>query len=129
MSLGQAAGSEIEAAFASLGQSPVDALLVSYGAILANHVVGLAARYAIPAIYPQRAFATSGGLISYGPSIPVAYRIKGDYAARVLKGAKPADLPVQQPKVFELLVNLKTAKVLGLTVPQSFLARVDEVIE
>jgi putative ABC transport system substrate-binding protein len=124
--------SEINSAFASLVQLHVDALVVAADPFLSSRreqLVALASRHAVPSSYAWREFAASGGLISYGPSLTSAFRLVGAYAGKVLKGAKPADLPVQQPTTFELVINLKTAEALGLTVPHSMLMRADEVIE
>jgi len=123
---------EIDAAFATLLQLHADGLVVSSETFFTRRreeLVGLAARHAVSAIYALREFTASGGLISYGPSVTSSFRQLGIYAGRILKGVKPADLPVQQPTIFELVVNLKTAEALGITVPPSILARADEVID
>jgi putative ABC transport system substrate-binding protein len=125
-------GSEIDAAFATLVELQAGALVLgpdSFFGSWREQIVALASRHAVPAISAWREMAAAGGLISYGPSIAALSREAGIYAGRILKGAKPADLPVQRPTTFELVVNLKTAKALGLTVPPSILARADEVIE
>jgi putative ABC transport system substrate-binding protein len=123
---------EIAAAFATLDQVHAGALLIvgdPLFLILRKQLVALAAHQAVPAMYMAREFAVEGGLISYGSSIPSIYHQLGIYAGKILRGAKPNDLPVQRPATFELIINLKTAKALGLVVPQLLLAQVDEVIE
>ena len=124
--------SEIDTAFASLVQLHAGALVVGADPFLSGRreqLVALASRRAVPSIYAWREFAASGGLISYGPRLTSAFRLVGHYAGKVLKGAKPADLPIEQPTKFELVINLKTAKGLGLTIPPSLLQRADQVIE
>jgi putative ABC transport system substrate-binding protein len=125
---------EIESAFASIVQRRVGALIVAGDPFFADgrrlrQIVALASRHNIPAAYPDLAYAPAGGLISYGPDDDILLRQAGNYAGRILKGARPGDLPVQRPTTFRLVINLRSAKSLRLTVPQSILARADEVIE
>ena len=124
--------SEIERAVAAFAQPSNGGLIVTAGASATLHralIITSAARHKLPAVYYERFFVAAGGLVSYGPDYVDQYRRAANYVDRILKGEKPADLPVQAPTKYELVINLKTAKVLGLEVPQSLLAHADEVIE
>jgi putative ABC transport system substrate-binding protein len=123
---------DIEAGFRAASKERADAVLVLNSAILLSQrtqVVNLAAKSRLPAIYPQSEYVEDGGLITYGVSLTDLHRRAATYVDKILKGAKPADLPVEQPTKFELVINLKTAKQIGLTVPQKVLARADKVIK
>jgi putative ABC transport system substrate-binding protein len=123
---------EIEPAFTTLDQLRANALVVPGNPLFSRRtveIVALASSHAIPAIYVGRSYVQAGGLLSYGADLATVYRLKGIYTGRILKGEKPADLPVQQPDKIELIINLKTAKALGLTIPPSMLTLADEVIE
>jgi putative ABC transport system substrate-binding protein len=122
----------LDRAFATLAQARPDAFLTTVEPFTMGHrqrIVDFAAQRRLPAMYEERDFVDAGGLMAYGPSLTANYRRAAAYVDKILKGAKPADLPVEQPTKFELVINLKTAKALGLTIPQSVLIRADEVLQ
>jgi putative ABC transport system substrate-binding protein len=120
---------EIDAAFSMLARERAQVMNDAFLQLRRSQIVSLCIRHGVPAIYPWREYAEVGGLISYGPSIREAYRQSGIYVGQVLKGVRPSELPIQQPTKFEMVVNLTTAKIIGLEVPPSLLIRADEVIE
>ncbi len=125
-------GDDLEGAFAAAARQRAEAIAQAASPLFDGQVgrmVALATKYRLPAIYHDRAWADAGGLMSYGPDLRLVWQRAAVYVDQILKGTKPADLPVEQPTKFELVVNLKTAKVLGLTIPQSVLIRADEVIQ
>ena len=132
VTVGASNDAEIDSVFATLPRRQIGALIVTADGYLISRqdqLVTLANRYAVPTIYPLRQYAEAGGLMSYGANLPDAFRQCGIYVGKILKGASPADLPVLQPSTYEFVINLKTAKTLGLTVPPTLQALADEVIE
>ena len=123
---------ELRGAFAKFHREGVDVLIVQLNTLTAEQrglIIALAAEYRLPAMYETRSFIDDGGLVSYGPDIVIAYRRAASYVDKILKGARPEDLPVEQPTKFEFVINLRAAKALGINVPQALLLRADEVIQ